>query len=159
MKTFLQTLTWVGVLSVGSLGLGASQAKAQGFGFSYASPGFSVGVGRPAYYAPALPRGGSAASLLCTPGRGASAGRRGWWLLLRWPSLIMATPDTTAAMVATEAPVPVPALATIAVEFRWILHVLPAQDRLASGHLFDRARRFFRRFRKAKSVFLDSSGG
>ena len=48
MKTMLRAMAWVGVLAVGSLG--ASKAQAQGFGFSYASPGFGLSVGNAAPY-------------------------------------------------------------------------------------------------------------
>jgi hypothetical protein len=43
-------LALAGVLAVGcGLSFGATTAKAQAFGFSYASPGFSLGVGTGAY--------------------------------------------------------------------------------------------------------------
>jgi hypothetical protein len=45
MKTFGRSLTLAGVLTVGSLGLGSTPARAQAFGFGYASPGLSFGVG------------------------------------------------------------------------------------------------------------------
>ncbi len=50
MKTF--GFRWVGlaVVLVGSLVGGTSVAQAQGFGFSYNSPGFSLGINQPAYY-------------------------------------------------------------------------------------------------------------
>jgi hypothetical protein len=53
MKTISRSLAVAGVLAIGSLALGASPARAQAFGFSYASPGLSVGVGTgafPGYY-------------------------------------------------------------------------------------------------------------
>jgi hypothetical protein len=44
MKALLRTVAMAGVLSVGGLGLAASPARAQAFGFGYASPGLSFGV-------------------------------------------------------------------------------------------------------------------
>ncbi|MDR3632753.1 MAG: hypothetical protein P4L84_02895 [Isosphaeraceae bacterium] len=49
MKTILRSLALTGVVAVGSLGLGATEARAQAFGFNYASPGFSFGVGNGGY--------------------------------------------------------------------------------------------------------------
>ncbi len=50
MKTF--AFRWIGLMVVlaGSLVGGASAAQAQGFGLSYNSPGFSLGINQPAYY-------------------------------------------------------------------------------------------------------------
>jgi hypothetical protein len=49
MKTSLWNMATVTVLTVGSLGLVSSRAQAQAFGFSYAGPGVSFGVGTGPY--------------------------------------------------------------------------------------------------------------
>ena len=49
-KKFAQRWLFLAVVLVGFGGLGASSAPAQGFGFSYNSPGFSLGLGQNAYY-------------------------------------------------------------------------------------------------------------
>lgn len=50
MKTMIvRSLVLTGVVSAFSLGLGATPARAQAFGFNYASPGFSFGVGAGGY--------------------------------------------------------------------------------------------------------------
>jgi hypothetical protein len=53
MNTISRSLAVAAALTIGSLALGARPARAQAFGFSYASPGLSVGVGTgafPGYY-------------------------------------------------------------------------------------------------------------
>ena len=49
MKIFMQRLLGIAVILVG-INAGASIAQAQGFGLSYNSPGFSLGLGQGAYY-------------------------------------------------------------------------------------------------------------
>lgn len=49
MQNLVRSLVLAGVAAVGSFGLGATPARAQAFGFSYASPGLSFGVGRGAF--------------------------------------------------------------------------------------------------------------
>ena len=49
MKTSLWTLAQVAVVAIGSLGLVSSRAQAQAFGFNYAGPGVSFGVGTGPY--------------------------------------------------------------------------------------------------------------
>ncbi len=49
MKTSLWTLAQVTAVAVGGLGLVSSRAHAQAFGFNYAGPGMSFGVGTGPY--------------------------------------------------------------------------------------------------------------
>ena len=49
----ISTRKWLGlafVVAAGLVGVGTSPAEAQFFGFSYNSPGLSIGVNQPAYY-------------------------------------------------------------------------------------------------------------
>ena len=58
MKTLWRSIFLTGILTVGGLGLGATPARAQGYGFGVTAPGFSLGVGGGGYYpgyCPALP--------------------------------------------------------------------------------------------------------
>jgi hypothetical protein len=49
MKTFSRSMWLAAALAVGIVGVAASPARAQGFGFAYNSPGFSMGIGTPGY--------------------------------------------------------------------------------------------------------------
>jgi hypothetical protein len=54
MKTYMRWMIVAVVMVIGGFVPGGSPARAQGFGFGYVSPGFSMGIGPvgPAYYGP-----------------------------------------------------------------------------------------------------------
>ncbi len=49
MKVIARSMLVAGVIGVGVLALGTTEARAQGFGFNYASPGMSFGFGTGGY--------------------------------------------------------------------------------------------------------------